>query len=129
MNELGLAAIFCALIAGGEAEKTHAYSAGYDLHRIRVDCETDTEVIEVGLDKRSSLDSVQQALFASHLTGKAPVVLMIDRDGRTGPYETRIKIAAQMAGVEYREMDADFLIRWQMTSNLRSYPAARNSGM
>lgn len=123
MNELGLAAIFCTLLAGGEPEATHGYSAGYDLHRIRIDCETETEVIEVALDKRGALDSVQQALFAAHLTGKAPVVLMIDRDGRTGPYETRIKAAAQMAGVAYREIDADFLIRWQMTSYLRNYPA------
>ncbi len=53
---------------------------------------------------------------------------MIDRDGRTGPYETRIKAAAQMVGVEYREMDADFLIRWQMTSYLRAYPAVSVPG-
>lgn len=129
MNELGLAAIFCTLIAGGEPEARHGYSAGYDLHRIRVDCETATEVIEVGLDKRSSLDSVQQALFAAYLTGKRPVVLMIDRDGRTGPYETRIKAAAAMAGVEYRELSANFLIRWQMTSYLRNYPAVGAFGM
>jgi hypothetical protein len=129
MNEVGLTAIFCALIAGGKSETPHGYSAGYDLHRIRVDCETATEVIEVRLDKRSSLDSVQQALFAAHLTGKEPVVLMIDRDGRTGPYETRIKAAAGMAGVEYREMTADFLIRWQMTSYLRSYRGSGPSGL
>lgn len=128
MNELGLAAIFCTLIEGGAAEATHGFSAGYDLHRIRVDCETETEVIEVALDKRGALDSVQQALFAAHLTGKAPVVLMIDRDGRVGPYETRIAAAAKMAGVDYRVMDADFLIRWQMTSYLRNYPAVRASG-
>ncbi|MFD0857402.1 hypothetical protein [Roseovarius aquimarinus] len=128
MNELGLAAIYCLLIAGGEPEVQHGYSAGYDLHRIRVDCETATEVIEVALDKRSALDSVQQALFAAHLTGKAPVIVMIDRDGRTGPYETRIEAAAGMAGVEYRVMDADFLIRWQMTSYLRNYPAVGSPG-
>ncbi|MFX0546942.1 hypothetical protein ACEWPL_015480 [Roseovarius sp. S1116L3] len=129
MNELGFAAIFCTLIAGGEAETQHGYSAGYDLHRIRVDCETEAEVIEVALDKRGALDSVQQALFAAHLTGKAPVILMIDRDGRTGPYETRIKAAAQMANVAYREIDADFLIRWQMTSYLRNYPAVGAPGL
>ncbi|MEB8389036.1 hypothetical protein OO012_17545 [Rhodobacteraceae bacterium KMM 6894] len=121
MNEIALAAIFCALIADGDTEVTHGYSAGYDIHTIRVDCETPTEVIEVGLDKRSALDSVQQALFASYLTGKSPVILMIDTDGRNGPYETRIKAAADMAGVEYRHMHRDFLIRWQMTSWLRSY--------
>lgn len=124
VNELALAAIFCSLIADGQAETRHGYSAGYDLHMIRVDCETPDEVIEVGLDRRSALDSVQQALFAAHLTGKRPVVLMIDTDGRTGPYETRIKAAADMAGVAYRVMDRDFLIRWQMTSWLRNYAAA-----
>ena len=127
MNELGLAAIFCTLIAGGETEVTHAYSAGYDLHRIRVDCETGDEVIEVGLDKRSALDSVQQALFAAHLTGKKPVILIIDRDGRMGPYETRIQIAARAAGVEFRSISYDFLIRWQMTSWLRSYLPAQSA--
>ncbi|QIE45457.1 hypothetical protein G5B38_07945 [Pseudohalocynthiibacter aestuariivivens] len=121
MNEVALAAIYCLLIAGGETEVPHGYSAGYDLHMIRVDCETPTEVIEVGLDSRSSLDSLQQALFAADLTGKTPVILMIDRDGRIGPYETRIAAAASRAGVEYRRTTRDFLIRWQMTSWLRSY--------
>ncbi len=125
MNELALAAIYCILMVGGEPETRHGYSAGYDLHSIRVDCETPGEVIEVGLDKRSSLDSVQQALFAAELTGKAPVVMIIDRDGRMGAYETRIWRAAQRAGVDFRSVDRDFLIRWQMTSWLRSY---RNTG-
>jgi len=124
MGEVGFTAIFCALIAGGEAEVRHGYSAGYDLHRIRVDCETGDRVIEVGLDKRSSLDSLQQALFAAHLTGKAPAILIIDTDGRIGAYETRIKAAADMVGVEYQSLSANFLIRWQMTSWLRSYNAA-----
>ena len=90
-----------------------------------MDCETPGEVIEVGLDKRSSLDSVQQALFAAELTGKAPVLMIVDSDGRMGAYETRIARAARRAGVEFRSMDRDFLIRWQMTSWLRSY---RNAG-
>ncbi|MCZ4354505.1 hypothetical protein O4H61_18465 [Roseovarius aestuarii] len=129
MNEIALAAIFCSLIAGGEAETRHGYSAGYDIHSIRVDCETLTEVFEVGLDKRSALDSLQQALFAAHLTGKKPVILMIDTDGRNGPYETRIKAAADMVGVEYRRMTYDFLIRWQMTSWLRNYTPTPPPGL
>jgi len=124
VNEVALAAVFCAFIAEGEVETRHGYSAGYDLHFIRVDCETASEVIEVGLDKRSSLDSVQQALFAAELTGKAPVILIIDSDGRIGPYETRIARAANRAGVEYRTLTRDFLIRWRMTSWLRSYRQA-----
>ncbi len=119
MFETALTAILCGLILGGETEVSHAYNVGYDLHRIRVDCETDTEVIEVGLDKRSSLDSVQQALFSARLTGKAPVVVMIDTDGREGPFELRIRMAAEMAGVTYRLYQKDFLIRWQMTHYLR----------
>ena len=126
MGELALAAIYCVLMLGGEPEQSHAYPVGYDLHRIRVDCETDEAVIEVGLDKRSSLDSVQQALFAAHLTGKRPGILIIDTDGRVGPYETRIRAAAAMAGVEYDSIERDRLIRWQMTSWFRGYnPSAR----
>ncbi|WP_124111023.1 hypothetical protein [Palleronia sp. THAF1] len=118
-SELDLAAILCSLVLGGTPEVSHPYSVGYDLHRIRVDCETDTHVIEVGLDKRSSLDSVQQALFAASLTGKKPMVVMIDTDAREGPFELRVRTAAQMVEIERRTYDADFLIRWQMTSWLR----------
>ncbi|MBJ3762662.1 hypothetical protein ILP92_07895 [Maribius pontilimi] len=117
--ETELAAILCSLILGGEAEVSHPYSVGYDLHRIRVDCETDTQVVEVGKDKRSSLDSVQQALFASELTGKTPMVVMIDTDGREGPFELRVRTVAQSLGVPYRTYTQDYLIRWKMTSWLR----------
>ncbi|SFG80557.1 hypothetical protein SAMN04488020_10460 [Palleronia marisminoris] len=110
-NELELAAILCSLIFGGETEVSHAYSVGYDLHRIRVDCETDTAVYEVGLDKRSSLDSVQQAIFAGSLTGKEPVVVMIDTDGREGPYELRIRTVSELAGIAYETYRADDLLR------------------
>jgi len=118
--EIELAAILCSFVLSGEAEVTHAYSVGYDLHRIRVDCETADQVVEVGLDKRSSLDSIQQALFAAHLTGKAPVVAMIDTDGREGPYELRIRTAARMTGVTYVSYNMNALVRLQMTSYLRS---------
>ena len=47
---------------------------------MEVDCETGTMVYEGGLDKRSSLDSVQQALFFSHVTDKrAAAVIESDR--------------------------------------------------
>jgi hypothetical protein len=118
--ETELAAILCAFVLSGEVEVNHGYSVGYDLHRIRVDCETSDRVVEVGLDKRSSLDSVQQALFAAHLTGKTPIVAMIDTDGREGPYELRIRTAARMAGVGYVVYQRDALIRMQMTSYLRA---------
>lgn len=67
MNELALAAIYCVLMLGGKTEVSYGFSVGYDLHRVRVDCETETSVIEVGWDNRSALDSVQQALFAAHV--------------------------------------------------------------
>lgn len=123
--EADLIPILCTMMLGGAPEQPVPYNVGYDLHHIRVDCVTDTAVIEVGLDKRSSLDSVQQALFAAHLTGKAPQVILIDTDGREGPFELRVKIAAGAAGVAYSVQQLDFLIRWQMTHYLRNRPAPR----
>lgn len=124
MFETYFTSILCALLLGGETEVAHPYNAGYDLHHIRVDCENPSHVMEMGLDRRSSLDSVQQALFAASLTGKLPMVVLIDTDGREGPFELRIRKAAEMAGVEYRVYKKDFLIRWQMTEYLRNMPAA-----
>lgn len=88
---------FCQSV-GGQTETRHNYPQGH----VRVDCETTTHVYEGGLDKRSSLDSLQQALFFSHLTGKIPVVVIYDTDGTEGKYEYRIRTACEMAGVEYR---------------------------
>jgi len=109
-------AMLCALVLGGEPEVTHPYAVGYDLHRIRVDCETPTQVVEVGRDTRSSLDSIQQALFAAHLTGKSPMVVLIDTDGREGAIEFRVRTAAEMVGVEYRVYSGDFLAKNLMGS-------------
>ena len=47
---------------------------------IRIDIVTDQYVIEGGLDKRSSLDSIQQAVFASTLTGNLLLLYMIQMD-------------------------------------------------
>ena len=67
-----------------------------------VDCETDATVYEGGLDKRSSLNSLQQALFFSVLAGKAPaVVIYYDTDGIEGRFEYRIRTACRKAGVQY----------------------------
>ena len=68
---------------------------------IRVDLETPYHVVEGGLDKRSSLDSIQQALFAAHLTGKKPIVVIFDTDETEGRFEFRIRIAAEKAGVRF----------------------------
>ena len=128
MFELVYSAILCGMLFGGETEVSHAYAVGYDLYRIRTDCETADEVFEVGLDKRSSLDSVQQALFAAELTGKTPVVVLVDTDGREGRFELRIRRAAARAGVEYRVYSKSFLIRWRMTSYLRDRVLLADAG-
>ena len=89
-------AIFCATI-GGVEETRHNYELGY----IRTDCETDKLVIEAGLDKRSSLDSIQQAVFAATLTNKQPMIVIYDTDGKEGKYEYRIKTACNRLGITY----------------------------
>ncbi len=91
---------FCAAV-GGQRETRHSYQYPDGEGYVVADCETDTQVIEGGLDKRSSLDSVQQALFFSYLTGKDPVVVVYDTDGQVGPYEHRIQVACELAGVRY----------------------------
>ena len=62
---------FCAAV-GGLTETRHTYTYEGGSSYVKIDCETDTTVYEGGLDKRSSLDSLQQALFFSALTGKRP---------------------------------------------------------
>tara|TARA_B100000676_G_scaffold312300_1_gene385833 strand:+ start:730 stop:1275 length:546 start_codon:yes stop_codon:yes gene_type:complete len=66
-----------------------------------IDIETADLVIEGGLDKRSSLDSIQQALFAASLTGKGPAVAIYDTDGVWGKIEHRVSTAAKAAGIKF----------------------------
>ena len=91
---------FCTLV-NGETATRHGYTSAGGRRYVEVDCETGTLVYEGGLDKRSSLDSVQQALFFSHVTGKRPAVVIYDTDGREGRYEYRIRVACRKAGVRY----------------------------
>lgn len=115
-GETELAAILCSLVFAGDAEVRHYYDAAGKNHYVRVDCETDTHVIEVGLDsKRGSFDSVHQAIFAAHLTGKQPMVVIIDTNGREESHEYQIETVAQGLGVEYRTWTEDELVRMQMT--------------
>ncbi len=86
---------------GGIREQRYTYKGS---KHIFVDIETKTEVIEGGLDKRSSLDSIQQAGFFAFLTGKKPIVVIYDTDGKEGIYEYRIKKACQFYGMEYRNV-------------------------
>ena len=68
---------------------------------VRVDIVTDEYVIEGGLDKRSSLDSIQQAVFASTIAGKKPAVAIYDTNGMWGKYEHRIWAAANKLNVRF----------------------------
>lgn len=122
MNEAVAIAIFCMML-GGEPEVTHRYSINGETHHVRLDCETETHAIEVGLDKRSSLDSVQQAVFGGWLAGKEPMVIINDRDGIEGPIEYLVETAARRMGVSYQTISDDFLLRWQMTEYFRQRKA------
>ena len=90
----------CASVVG-ETETRHIYTYDSGSSYVKVDCETDTTVYEGGLDKRSSLDSLQQALFFSVVTGKAPAVVIYDTDSQVGRFEYRIRTACQEAGVHF----------------------------
>ena len=68
---------FCASVEG-TTEVRHRYTHPSGRGTVIVDCETADTVYEGGLDKRSSLDSVQQALFFSAVTGKRPAVVIYD---------------------------------------------------
>ena len=90
---------------GGKAHVRHDYmtDAGEQGYII-IDCETAYEVIEAGFDRPSSLDSIQQALFFSFLTGKKPVIVIYDSDGIEGKIEYRIKISTMMGYIEFRHI-------------------------
>ncbi len=119
--EMELTAILCSLILQGQTEIRHHYVAAGEDRFIRVDCETDSHVIEVGLDgKRSSFDSLHQTLFAAELTGKLPMVVIIDRDGVSEAAQHQAHVVARRVGVSYLTVSEDFLVRWQMTQAFRA---------
>ena len=89
------------MLQGGKTETRHYYTYPGGRSYIKVDRENANMVYEGGLDKRSSLDSIQQALFASYITGKRPAVVIYDTDGKEGRFEYRIKTACEKAGVHY----------------------------
>ena len=91
---------------GGRTEVTYQYNYGLVGNAalsgsIRIDIETDEYVIEGGKDKRSSLDSIQQAVFASTLSGKKPAVAIYDTDGMWGKYEHRVWVTAKELGIKF----------------------------
>lgn len=102
MNEAYYIALLCGAMFGGQAEQVHDFTYPGGAASIRTDCENKNRVIEFGLDKRSSLDSLQQALFAAEVSGKDPVVVLIDTDGKMGRFEWRIARAANVADIPIR---------------------------
>ena len=68
-KEVSLNKKFCDSV-GGQTETRHYYTYPGGRSYIMVDCETSDVVYDGGMDRRSSLDSVQQALFASDVTGQ-----------------------------------------------------------
>ena len=68
---------------------------------VYIDIITNTHVIEGGTDKRSSLDSIQQALFFAQLSGKKPKVVIYNTDEEFGRYEYRIMCVAKKTDVEF----------------------------
>ena len=106
VNEDVYNAAFCTSI-GGSQEVRHDYTYPTGESYVLVDCETEDTVYEGGLDKRSSLDSVQQALFFASLTGKEPAVVIYDTDGTVGRFEHRIRVACVLAGVQFLRVPSD----------------------
>lgn len=95
-----------AALLGGQTEVSYCYNYGQSGNApltasVRIDIVTDEYVIEGGLDKRSSLDSIQQAVFASTLSGKEPAIAVYDTDGMWGKYEQRIWTVANELGIKF----------------------------
>ncbi len=107
MNEAYFITLLCGTLFGGQPEQVHDFTYPGGAASIRTDCENGNRVIEFGLDKRSSLDSLQQALFSAEITGKEPVVVLIDTDGKMGRFEWRIARAANIADVPIRIIPAE----------------------
>lgn len=128
MGEVAIAAALCGLLAGSQAEERHYFDVYGEKRHVRVDCETDTHVIEIGLDaKSSSRDSVHQALFAARLAqGKIPAVIMIDRDGFEGRFEYEMRQVTGMIGLAYASCSADWISAWQARGGQRVVPEEAN---
>lgn len=109
MNEAFFITALCSSLFGGTTENVREFTYPDGAASIRTDCENDKRVVEFGLDRRSSLDSIQQALFAAEVTGKEAVVVLIDTDGRMGRYEWRIARAANVADVPIRILPASLV--------------------
>jgi hypothetical protein len=92
--------IFCDSL-NGKRETKHYYKYSTKQSFIKIDCETESYVYEGGLDKRSSLDSIQQAMFFSILTNKKPAIVVFDTDNIYGKYEYRLKAVADKLKIKF----------------------------
>ncbi|MDR9395204.1 MAG: hypothetical protein RI571_12960 [Roseovarius sp.] len=120
MGEVQIAALLCAMLAGSEEETRHYFDVNGMKRHVRADCETADHVIEIGLDGKSSArDSLHQALFSAHLSGKTPAVVLIDRDGYEGRFEYEMRQVTKAAGVAYMRCGKAFLLRWAETAPMR----------
>ena len=120
MNELASTFLLCTLLSGGETETRHYFPNIGEERYVRIDCETPSHVIEVGLDNTpSNRDSVHQAIFAGILTGKTPMVIVIDTDGIEDRYQYELREVTKRAGVAYAVCSRDFVRRWVATSPYR----------
>jgi len=118
-------ALLCSLLGGAEPETSLEFDVyGYDRPReVRVDRETPTHVIEIGLDERvSARDSVHQAVFAATLTGKSPWIILIDTNWTEGRYEQEMRHVTEYLGLSYTRCSAGLLERWVATAGLRVRP-------
>lgn len=121
MKEIEIALLLCQLFSGASVEAAQTFAVQDRARQIRVDCETPTHVIEVGLDdSASSRDSVHQAILAAELTGKTPMVVVIDRDGQEGRYEQELRRVTRALGVPYARCRQALLIRWRQTAPWRA---------
>ena len=121
MGEVFLTALLCGFLGAAKTEAAHKFTNLGGTRGIRVDCETPTHVIEVGLDtKASSRDSLHQAVFASIQTGKIPMVVLIDTDGVEGRYEQETRAVTARVGVTYGTCDKAFILRWAATAPFRA---------
>lgn len=120
MGEVELVALLCGFLGGSATETYHHFDVNGKGTHIEVDCETPTHVIEVGLDKRSSRDSIHQAFFAAYLTDfkKLPAVILIDRESGEGKMELEMRRVAEAANVTYGRCTEDFITRWAFTQRM-----------
>ena len=118
MKEALAIELLCALF-GGEPEVRHYYVTEHGQKFILVDCESEEYVMEFGLDKRSSFDSIHQAIFASILTGKKPKIVIIDTDLQESKEEYQIRVGANELNIEHLSVYLNEIVR------LMEIPAVR----